>query len=233
MIDRRPATLTLGPSHPDPAPDVPLPIGRADDRVDSRTPTFAWRGDGWHVAFKEQEITLKPSVGTERLAKLLREPGREFSAEQLDVLERQRNDNVESVASLLVDGFHVESARRSEPVIDTITVKQCEEAVVENEVKRSAAIERGDIEQAAELAEFIETIQAYLASATGLRGKIRHQPGPASKRNRAVKTSIERSVNAIRRHHRMLVTHLDHSLFLGGKFSYSPPEPVNWIVKIP
>lgn len=233
VVERRRAMVPLGPNRPEPAPDVPLPISRAEDREASRPPTFAWRGDGWHVAFNDREITLKPSVGTERLAKLLREPGRAFSPEELDAPALHPQDNTEPAASLLGGGFHVESGRRSEPVIDTITVEQCEEAVAESEAKRLAAIERGDIEQAAEFAESIETIRAYLDSATGLRGKIRQQPGPAMKRSRAVKTSIERSVEAIRRHHRTLGTHLDHSLLLSGKFSYTPPEPVNWIVEIP
>jgi non-specific serine/threonine protein kinase len=234
VIERRPVLVPLGLNGPEPVPDVSLSTNPAEGREASRPPTFAWRGDGWQVAFRDQEFTLKPSVGTERLAKLLREPGREFSAEQLDAPQLYPRDTAGPAASLLGGGFHVESGRRSEPVIDAITVEQCEEAVAEHEAKRLAAIERGDIERATELAELIETIRAYLASASGLRGKIRQQPGPATKRRRAVKTSIDRSIEAIRRHHRKLGTHLDHSLLLSnGKFSYTPPEPVDWTVEIP
>lgn len=233
VVDRRPAMIPAGPSDPEPASSGAQPISRADDGVDIRTPTFAWRGDGWYVAFKDRDFTLKPSVGTERLATLLREPGREFAAEQLDAPARPRQDRIEPVAGLIGEGFHVETARRSEPLIDTTTVEQCQEAIAENDADRLVAIERGDIERAAELAESIERIEEYLKSATGLRGKFRQQPGPATNRSRAVKTSIERSVDAIRRHHRLLGIHLDQSLRLREKFSYAPPDSVDWIVKLP
>lgn len=233
-IDRRPREVIVTTSEDNPIIDLfPPPASLPNVQADGQRATLAWQGNGWHVAFGGREITLKPSVGMERLAKLLREPGREFRAEELDAPARDQDQANHSGPSLLTDSFHIESGRRHEPVIDDITTEQCQEVIADRDARRVSAIERGDIDQAAELADEIATIRAYLNAATGLLGKIRQQPGPATKRHRAVRASIERTVEAIRLHHRVLGTHLDHSLLLKGQFSYTPPVPVSWTVETP
>ncbi|MDQ3656579.1 MAG: hypothetical protein M3457_16075 [Chloroflexota bacterium] len=232
VVERRPAMVPLGLSHLDPVPDVPLPMGRADDQEDHRPPTFAWRGDGWHVAYGAKDITLKPSVGTVRLAKLLREPGRAFSPEELDAPATEMT-TLEPIPAMLLEGFHVETAGRSEPVIDADTVRECKAAIEDLRARRVAAIDRGNAEQAAELAEEIEKYRQYLQSATGYRGQIRDLPEPTSQRYRAVRTSIQRSVDALCEHHRELGSHLKESLVFDGTCCYRPAESVNWNVKTP
>lgn len=232
VVDRRPLVIASISSDPGTVAFVPAPSGAPHEHATNDLPTFAWRGNGWNVAFRGKDITLKQSVGTERLARLLREPGREFSAEELDA-PSNRSGRTEPDPDLLLSGFHLETAGHSDPVIDKDTVETCTKVIAEYEAKRMAAFDEGDPVRAAEIAEDIVKIRAYLQSATGLAGKIRDQPSPSLHRYRAVQTSIRRSVDAIRQHHRVLGTHLEHSLILKDRFSYAPAEPVSWIVEIP
>lgn len=232
VADRRPQAIAPKASNLAPATIVSSPNGAVHNDDTNHSAIFAWQGKGWRVSFAGTETTLNRSVGTERLAKLLRVPGREFTAEELDT-PADRSGRAESLPELALSGFHLETAGRSDPMIDDKTVKQCRQAIVENEAQRQVAIDEGDPERAAELAEESEVIRNYLKSATGLAGKIRDQPGPALNRYRAVQTSIKRSMDVIHQHHRALGRHLTQSLILTGRFSYAPAEPVSWIVEIP
>jgi hypothetical protein len=209
-----------------------LPAGPAVNQVGNRPPTLAWQGNGWHVSFRGKDITLKPSVGTARLARLLREPGRVFRPEELDTPGSEAAPR-ESIPALLRDGYHLETAGQAEPVIDADTIRDCNTAIADFEAQRQVAIDRGDPERAAELEDEIESIQSYLRSATGLRGRIRDEPEPARQRYRAVRTSILRTVDAIHEHHRALSTHLNQSLRFDGTCCYQPAEPTTWMVKLP
>ncbi len=232
VIDRRPQVIVLAPSDPTPLALVPVPSGSAGTDIEDIPAILAWQGKGWRVRFAGKETVLNESVGTKRLAKLLREPGREFTPEELDA-PRDRRSQTEPIPDLLQSGFHVETAGNADPIIDAKAVKACKKAIAELKAEHLAASDKGDAERAAEIAEEIRKIERYLRSATGLAGKIRDEPTPAWNRYRAVRTSIRRSVETIQQQHRVLGTHLDQSLNLNGPFSYAPSELVSWIVELP
>jgi 7-cyano-7-deazaguanine synthase in queuosine biosynthesis len=232
VMDRRPASDAREPSLAGAGSNVVLPISRAEVWEESRPPTFAWRGDGWHVVFAGKEITLKRSVGTERLARLLREPGRAFKPEELDAPVPEVKTR-EPIPAMLLEGFHIETAECAAPVIDAATVKACNAALEDLEARRVVANDRGDAERAAELSEEMATVRQYLNAATGLRGRIRDEPDPTHNRYRAVRTSIHRTVDVLHDLHRELSVHLDKSLVFDGTCCYRPEEPVTWDVTTP
>jgi hypothetical protein len=232
VVDRPPQVVMLPPSDPSLVALAPAPSGAAGTDTEDTSAILAWQGRGWRVRFAGKETLLNRSVGTERLAKLLREPGREFTPEELDA-PSDRSRQTEPIPDLLQSGFHVETAGEADPIIDAKTVKACNEVIADLEARRVSASDKGDAERAAEIAEEIEAIRGYLRSATGLAGKIRDEPTPSRNRYRAVRASIRRSLEAVQQQHRVLGMHLDQSLNLKGPFSYAPSEPVSWIVELP
>jgi hypothetical protein len=231
-VDRRWTVPTFDASPSGPHPDLTLPAKAPVEQAGGPQPTLIWQGNGWHISFRGRDITLKPTVGTERLAKLLREPGRVFRPEELDAPVPE-TATAESVPDLLLHGFHLETAGQAEPIIDQETVESCNAVIAELEAQRQVAIDRGDPVRAAELAAEIEPIRSYLQSATGLLDQIRDEPEPSRQRYRAVRTSIQRTVDAIHNHHRELGKHLNQSLRFDGTCCYQPEEPTAWTVKLP
>jgi hypothetical protein len=232
VVDRPPQVVVLPPSDPIPVGLTSAPRGSAGTDIEEPCAILAWQGKGWRVRFAGKETLLNQSVGTQRLAKLLRDPGREFTPEELDA-PFDRASQTEPIPDLLQRGFHVETAGEADPIIDADTVKACKKAIAELGAKHVAASDKGDAERAAEIAEEIRRIRTYLRAATGLAGKIRDEPTPSRNRYRAVRVLIRRSLETIQQQHRALGTHLDHSLTLKGPFSYAPSEPVSWVVELP
>ncbi len=162
-------------------------------------------GDFWMITFDERSISVRDMKGLHLLARLLREPGREFHALDLTSASDTGGD-----AGAMLDEQAVESYRRRLAEID-------------EDVADARAF--GDDERAALAEADREFIVREISRAVGLGGRERRS-GSAAERGRVSATrAIRLAIGRIAEHHATLGTHLDRTIRTGTYCSYLP-DPV-------
>lgn len=191
---------------------------------------YIFRKDGEYrtICFKAKPFSRRDSVGLEHIAALLSNPGRPFSARDLQGLRTRRNvelpgvDSVEDEAVSLpaddlgdaVDTLSEEALKRSR---DSLT-KQIEEA------ERA-----GNISKAEEARDELTWVKKSLRDCKTPQGKKR-KLSPARKRAQdAVKTAIKRELLKLTEANPQLGQHLTASIRMRETFCYAPEMEVSWV----
>jgi hypothetical protein len=226
----RPVTERVGVSRQltPPRDDAPVSLGVPDIAENA----FTWTGASWQVNYGGTPGVLKPSVGLTRIACLLREPNRVFTPEELEAVANGRASSHPSVeGEHLV--FHMESIASTEVILDRDTLRTVREHLEDLEGDLLAAIDAGDGERVMELNERKEAIERFLRVNEKLGGGSRTIPTQAQKHYRAMRRSIERSLDGVKMQHHLLYRHLQQSLVLDKSFRYAPDRVIDWEVQLP
>jgi non-specific serine/threonine protein kinase len=170
-------------------------------------------GEIWSVNFAGQSTRLQDSKGLRYLARLLREPGREFHA--LDLAGAPQAATARSARTEAIDPAARTAYRERLRELDQ----------EEGEAERFA-----DRERAARARSEREFIAAELAAAFGIGGKARTAPTDAERARVAVTKAIKAALARITEASPTLGRHLDATVHTGTFCSYTPDPraPITW-----
>jgi len=170
-------------------------------------------GEIWSVNFAGQSTRLADSKGLRYLARLLREPGREFHA--LDLA-----------------GAPQAATANSSPgeAIDPAARAAYRDRLRELDEEEGEAERFGDSERAARARSEREFIAAELAAAFGIGGKTRTAATDAERARVAVTKAIKAALARIAEASPTLGRHLDATVHTGTFCSYTPDPraPITW-----
>jgi tetratricopeptide (TPR) repeat protein len=170
-------------------------------------------GDTWLLRFEGSEVRLQTSKGLECLAKLLREPGREWPALEL------AGSSGTSVAATTDDSLLDPQAR-----------SEYREQLASLGDELAEAERFHDTGRSERLREEIEFLTSELASSVGLGGRARRATGPSERARKAVYNRIRTALGKIRALHPELARHLEASVQTGHLCSYQPERPTDWTI---
>ena len=194
---------------------------------DSSTASFAREGDDWTVVFAGVQVRLRDAKGLHYLARLLREPGREFHVADLAGVmgplgEGWATEDPELVASA-VDGWGDAGVALDDRARDAYRAR-----LNELHSEHDEAIAQGNTEAAEQADAEIEFLERELGAAFGLGGRARKASDNAERIRKAVTNRIRDSLAKIQRVHPTLGRHLLNSVRTGTFCSYEPESPVQW-----
>jgi hypothetical protein len=176
-----------------------------------------FRRDGafWTIAFGGQSLQLRDSKGLHYLARLLRDPWREFHALDLAAVV----DPPVGVPG--GNGGGVLDARAKDAYRDRLSELRDELAEAER---------WNDPHRASRAREEIESLGSELAATIGLGERPGQAPSPAERARVNVTKRVLAAVRTIAAHHLILGRHLHSTIRTGTFFSYTPDPrvPVGW-----
>lgn len=176
-------------------------------------------GDYWTVHFDGRTIRIKDLQGIHYLARLLREPGREFHVLDLVAAEHPRHpDTREPSHGGGLDSTFGDSGQLLDDQARTAYRRRLDE--IEHDIDDARASgDLGRIQQAEVERDFLVR---ELSNAFGIGGRSR-KAGAASERARvAVTRALRTAIRHVGDHHESLGEHLDHAVRTGTYCSYQP-----------
>jgi non-specific serine/threonine protein kinase len=170
-------------------------------------------GEIWSIAFAGQTLRVRDSKGLRYLARLLREPGREFHA--LD---------------LAGAGNATPATQPGAEVIDPAARAAYRERLRDLDAEEAEAERFGDEERAARARSEREFIAAELSAAFGLGGKARTAATDAERARVAVTKAIKAALARVADASPVLGRHLGATVHTGTFCSYTPDPraPITW-----
>jgi hypothetical protein len=170
-------------------------------------------GEIWSISFAGQAARLSDSKGIRYLARLLREPGREFHA--LD---------------LAGAGSAAPTTQPGAEVIDPEARAAYRERLRDLDAEESEAERFGDNERAARARSEREFIAAELAAAFGIGGKARGAATDSERARVAVTKAIKAALARVAEASPALGRHLEATVHTGTFCSYTtdPRAPITW-----
>jgi hypothetical protein len=212
-----------------PTPARAAPRGTPTDGVHGMPARYVFRADGdyWTVAYDSQPFHVKNVRGLYYIGRLLRQPHRDLHvldlvASGIDTASprRERSD-------LPDDGFSVARLDDVLPVLDprarrayvgrlrALRAEQ-DEAVLNNDLGRSAALER----------EITFLADQLLAASRPTRCASTASPVERARIN--VRNAITGAIKIIAPHHGELARHLRNAIRTGSICCYAPDRPLDW-----
>ena len=205
------ATASAGDAPPAPA---------AARRAGSADGVFQREGEYWSIAFDGKVFRLKDAKGLRCIVQLLRNPGREFHAMELDQEEppvpaRRRQALGTGNAGEILDR-QAKAAYRQRL------------AELREELQEAQAF--GDVGRAAGVQREIDIIAEELAAAVGLGGRNRHAASSSERARVNVTRAISTTLRRIAANHDALARYLAATIKTGTFCSYTPDSraPVSW-----
>jgi pimeloyl-ACP methyl ester carboxylesterase len=199
---------------------------------------FRREGEYWTIAYSSEMFRLRDSRGLRYIAQLLRYPGREFHANELEVRSETGDAGlVSSRASAelteeeLADaGLHSDSAGDAGEMLDVHAKQAYRRRLQELRGQLEAAKARGDVDRACTLEEEISFLTRELSRAVGLGGRDRRAASVAQRSRINVTRAIRRTVEKIRPHSPALAGLLARRIKTGLQCVYRPDEriPIAW-----
>ncbi|MGC1678981.1 MAG: alpha/beta hydrolase [Candidatus Binataceae bacterium] len=186
--------------------------------VPAALPSARFRSEGeyWTIAYAGETMRLKDSRGMHYIAQLLRYPGREFHATELEM--RSESGVVASLAArpthriseeeLSAAGLHSDSSGDAGEMLDTRAKGAYRRRLGDLRGFLDQAKAQGNVERAFELEEEISFLTRELARAVGLGGRDRRAASVAQRSRLNVTRAIRRSIEKIRQHHPALGAYL-------------------------
>jgi 7-cyano-7-deazaguanine synthase in queuosine biosynthesis len=214
-------------------PATPVPLEhRASAVPDPSDPRsiLQWTGKGWSVHFGSRTTTLPASVNLTRLAVLLREPQRAYSAEEIEAIVNGSIDHPGAQGRREND-LSVTASRQS--VFDRKTIRQARAEIRRHNDRAAALRAQGDVDLAEEVEADAAVIARFLEQGLGLGGQSRTIANPDQRRYRMVRRSLERALDLVADVHPPLATHLRQTIHLDSPFTYTPEPLVSWTVILP
>lgn len=195
-------------------------------------PTMVWNENAWNITYGSRTVSIGRSVNIARLAALLREPGRQFSPEDVVAITEGRTiDHGENRGG--DEALQTLSLGSDQPVMDRRAIQSVRSKMRDLRNQAARLRQAGDEDLAAETEAQIETIERYLKQVTGLHGRPRSFATENQQRYRTIRRSVERAIETIGHHHRPLWDHLSQTIHLDQSFIYSPEPVVFWKVVLP
>lgn len=195
-----------------------------------RSNVFRREGEYWSISFGGATFRLKDAKGLHYMARLLREPGREWHV--LDMVGVEENLAVESTTKRLVgnDARMGPVGGAYEPVLDARARAAYERRLEDLREQLNDAEEWGDPERGARARQEIEAISDELARATGLRGRDRTVASDAERARVNVTRVIKAALTRIDSYCPELRHHFASTLKTGLYCSYNPDPrlPPSW-----
>jgi pimeloyl-ACP methyl ester carboxylesterase len=173
---------------------------------------FRSEGEYWTLAYAGETMRLKDSRGMRYIAQLLRYPGREFHATELEM--RSESGAIANFAArpaqriseeeLSAAGLHSDSSGDAGEMLDTRAKGAYRRRLHDLRGFLDEAKAQGNVERAFELEEEISFLTRELSRAVGLGGRDRRAASVAQRSRLNVTRAIRRSIEKIRQHHPML-----------------------------
>lgn len=177
---------------------------------------FRSEGEYWTLAYAGETMRLKDSRGLRYIAQLLRYPGREFPATELEM--RSESGAVANFAArpaqriseeeLSAAGLHSDSSGDAGEMLDTRAKGAYRRRLHDLHGFLDEAKAQGNVERAFELEEEISFLTRELSRAVGLGGRDRRAASVAQRSRLNVTRAIRRSIEKIREHHPALGAYL-------------------------
>jgi hypothetical protein len=166
----------------------------------------------WRLSFRGATAAVPDSKGLHDLATLLARPGRD-----VHVLD-------------LVDATGAARATASDvgPILDATARDAYRRRLIDLDDEVAAAEAGADLGRASKLRAEQEFLSAELASAMGLRGRVRAAGDPTERARKAVHMRIATALRVIAEVHPTLGRHLRQAVSTGRFCVYRPEQPVRW-----
>jgi hypothetical protein len=205
---------------------------RAEPRMAAAN-VFARVGDVWNVTYRGKTVHLKHEGGLSRIAGMLAEPGREFTAAELiAATESVAPGMLMSTGRAETEGLHPVDFGSYETLISNEDRRKWKEEASRLFREAEAARDAGDQERAAAAEEDMHGVLEHLKATTGLGGKLRKMETEATTKHNSMNAALRRALKKIDSAHRDLAHHLRTSLQRQGRFSYAPDSPIEWDVRL-
>ena len=193
--------------------------GSDSNRDATATPTdqpneLRKQGDIWKASFAGRTVHLKHARGLTDLAILLANPGQEVHVGKLW-------SGADSAAAL---------GGGADPILDDEALASFRERFRELEGAIVEAEERAAVDAAERYREERDALAKELRAAVGIGGKKRGLGEPSERARKAVTARIRSSIRKISESHDVLGAHLSDAVTTGVYCSYSPRDPIPWLV---
>jgi pimeloyl-ACP methyl ester carboxylesterase len=211
---------------------VAIKIAQTHDAI------FRREGEYWTIVYRVHTFRLRDSRGLRYIAQLLRYPGREFRANELEVrseagdtqMVRSRGIAEVTEEELADAGLHSDSAGDAGEMLDSHAKQAYRRRLPELRENLEAAKSSGDTERASAIEEEISFLTRELSRAVGLGGRDRRAASMTQRSRVNVTRAIRRTVEKIRPHSPALAGLLARGIKTGLLCVYRPDEtsPVAW-----
>jgi hypothetical protein len=214
LAELDPNELRIVSAKPEPAARPAATISpAATATAGGRSVRLRREGPDWVVEQAGRTLRWRNAVGMEMLARLLREPGREFSALELRGSELVGSDSGEMLDAQATQSYRDRAAELRESI---------EQAEHMNDVGRAASAR-----------EELEQLEQELRRAIGLGGRSRRAGATHERARISVTKAIRAAVRKIAEQDAELGAHLERSVKTGQVcvFSPDPTADVRWEVE--
>ncbi len=209
-----------------------------EEAAEAHDAMFRREGEYWTIAYGSETFRLRDSRGLRYISQLLRYPGREFPANELEVRSESGDAGLVSsrAASELTEeeladaGLHSDSAGDAGEVLDVHAKRAYRRRLQELRESLEAAKARDDFDRACAIEEEISFLTRELSRAVGLGGRDRRAASAAQRSRLNVTRAIRRTIEKIRPHSPALAGLLARRIKTGLLCVYRPDEraPVAW-----
>lgn len=199
---------------------------------------FRREGEYWTIAFGPETFRLRDARGLRYIAQLLRYPGREFHANELEVrsesgdpwLGASRGSAEVSEEELADAGLHSDSPGDAGEMLDANAKHAYRRRLQELRENLEAAKSSGDADRACAIEEEVSFLTRELSRAVGLGGRDRRAASIAQRSRVNVTRAIRRTIEKIRPHNPALAGLLARRIKTGLLCVYRPDDrtPVAW-----
>src|SRR5262249_36697034 len=167
---------------------------------------FRRDGDVWTIAYEGKGLRLKDAKGVQYIARLLRQPGKEFHCADLAAggeTESAHGGAADAIAAGLGDAGEV---------LDAPARAAYRQRLRDLEAERAEAIQWADTGRADKLRGEIEFLREELSAAYGLGGRARKAADTSDRARKAVTSRIRESIERIGTEHPALAQHLENAI---------------------
>ncbi len=185
---------------------------------------FRREGEYWTVAFGGAVVRMRDAKGLGYLARLLRDPHREFHVLDLLVGDPPRGSD-----AAREDGL-VTAAPDAGVVLDAPAKRAYRERIADLEMEIEQARRWNDVERAARVEDELDALTRGLAGALGLGGRDRRAASDSERARTSVTKAVRRAVERLEAEIPELGRHLSLAVHTGTFCSYEPDPraPVTW-----
>ena len=205
--------------------DVVKPAPQAEENI------FRREGEYWTIRYRGNPIQLKDSKGLRYIHKLLSEPEKTFHVlglARMDVDDDGREEEV--TPSIIDDRLSITRIIDGIDVVDERDLKKIQKCLEDLKSNHAKAVDAGDGETAVDLTQKIESVEKYLAKATGLSGQPRKTADMTDKARKAVTKCIREALDRINEAHPVLWQHLKPAIKRGRRCRYQPTKKTDWLL---
>ncbi len=191
---------------------------------ESSPAVFQREGDYWTVSWQSKIVRLKDAKGFQYIAYLLANAGRQVPAYELASLGR----TAQAEGAAILDRTAA-SLGDAGPVIDCTARERYKRRIDELRSELADAERLNDTGRAARLRWELESLCDQIASAVGLRGRVRTDRSHRERARQMVTKSVKAAIAKVRADNVAMGHHLATSIKTGNFCAYDPgPQNISW-----